>query len=422
MAHTPNRIVFVITLLIAGFGSLCAQAQEQMTPELWVADVDSLAENLLTKHPNFYSKHTVEEFEDAVELLIEKIPLLDDAQIVMELNRIIAMGGDSHTNLKFNSYTQTMHKLPIQCIVLSDGVYISAATAPNRDLIGSQILKFGETDAHDAFERISVLFGYENNSRVINAGSSYITLLPALSAVGLADDSNANTFELTIKDIEGEHTVTLDCTIPETRPQWMSFAQSFENGMPLMYRKSSGNYQTEFLKESGVMYLAYNKCQDAKDFPMELLIKFIAEKSEEFDARRIVIDLRFNGGGDETVFWPMIDSLKDSTRFNEKGDIITLISRYTFSSAMSNAHQLKDRAGATLIGEPTGGKPNHFGQLGSFILPNSKLTVSHSTRWFQKVEGDPDAVHPDILIEVGSGDFFAGNDPVLQAALSYIAD
>jgi len=400
---------------------LISPARGQMSTDLWQQDIDTLAENLLARHPNFYTKHTVDEFEDAIDLLSEQLNELDDSQIVMELNRIVAMGGDSHTNIEFSAYAKNMHRLPIQCIVLSDGVFISAATAPNSDLVGAQILKFGDTDAHAAFQRIGVLFGYENHSRLINAGSSYITLLPALAAVGLADNHLANSYQLTIKDDAGadERIVTLDSSIPDARPQWVSFAQNFENGMPLMYRKSNGDYQTEFLAESKTMYLAYNKCHEAEDFPMDLLIKFILEKSEEQDAQRLVIDLRFNGGGDETVLWPMIDALKESQRFNEPGDIITLISRYTFSSAMSNAHQLRDRAGAVLIGEPTGGKPNHFGQLNSFILPNSKLTVSHSTKWLEKVDGDPDAVYPDVLIELDSKAFFAGTDPVLDAALSY---
>jgi len=418
MTHTLNRFLIFVAVL----GSFCATTTAQITPEQWRQDIDTLTENLLERHPNFFTTHTVEEFEDAVETLDANLETLNDAQIVMEINRLIAMGGDSHTNAEFSAFAKTMNRLPIQVIVLSDGVFISAATAQYPELVGKQILRFGDTKSLDAFDQISFLFGYENNSRLINAGSSYITLVPALAAVGLADQWDANTFDITIKDDQGERLVTLECDSPENRQQWISFAQGFKNGMPMMYRKSHGNYQTEFLSDSKTMYLAYNKCEDAEDFPMKLLITFITEKSDEFDAQRIVIDLRFNGGGNETVLWPLIDALKDSQRFNDPGDIIALTSRYTFSSAASNAHQLRDRAGAILIGEPTGGKPNHFGEIKSFQLPNSKLTISHSTKWFQKVDGDPDAVHPDILIEVGSEDFFAGNDPVLDAALNYEPD
>jgi len=418
MIHVLNRFLFVTVAI----GFLSFPAFAQITPDQWRQDIDTLAENLLEKHPNFFTTHTVEEFEGAVESLDSKLGSLTDAQIVMEINRLIAKGGDSHTSAEFSAFAKTMNRLPIQVIILSDGVFISGATAPYQELVGKQILKFGDAEADAAFEQISVLFGYENNSRLINAGSSCITLMPALEAVGLAEQWDADTFQITVQNEEGPRTVSLKCEPPEIPQQWVSFAQSFKNGMPLMYRKSSGNYQTEFLSESKTMYMAYNKCEDAKDFPMKLLITFLTEKSEEFDAQRMVIDLRFNGGGNETVLWPFIDALKASQRFSDPGDIIALTSRYTYSSAASNAHQLRDRAGAILIGEPTGGKPNHFGEIKSFQLPNSKLTIYHSTKWFQKVEGDPDAVHPSVLIEVGSEDFFAGSDPVLDAALSYQPD
>ena len=80
---------------------------------------------------------------------------------------------------------------------------------------------------------------------------------------------------------------------------------------------------------------------------------------------------------------------------------------------------LAEQLGAVLIGEPTGGKPNHFGALGSFVLPNSQLAISHSTKTFVKVDGDPDSVYPDVLVELDSADFFAGHDRVLEAALRY---
>jgi len=398
------------------------EINSRISTEDWQEDLDFLAENLLNRHPNFYTKHTVEEFETALDTLYKRIDALDNLQIVIELNRILAMGGDAHTNLSFSQYLKQMNRLPIQCIMLKDGMFISATTAKYSDLIGAQILKFGDTDVHESINRIGVLFAHENHSKLINSGSTYLTMMPALAAVGLAESFDAQTYNLSIKDSQGEREIKLDCSIPKARLSWVSFAQQFKDGLPLMYRKSSGYYQTEFLADSQTMYLAYNKCKNAEDFPMELLTKFIREKSEEHDAKRIVIDLRMNGGGDETVLWPMMKMLEDSERFADPGDIITLISRYTFSSAMSNAHQLKSRTGSILIGEPTGGKPNHFGQLNSFELPYSELTVWYSTKWFNKVEGDPDSVYPDILIEFESSDFFDGQDPMLEAALSYESD
>ncbi len=42
-----------------------------------------------------------------------------------------------------------------------------------------------------------------------------------------------------------------------------------------------------------------------------------------------------------------------------------------------------------LVGEPTGGKPNSYGEISSFLLPNSGLVVNYSTKYFEQVSGDP---------------------------------
>ena len=70
-----------------------------------------------------------------------------------------------------------------------------------------------------------------------------------------------------------------------------------------------------------------------------------------------------------------------------------------------------------LVGEPTGGKPNSYGEVRSFRLPNSGLRVMYSTKYFQMLETDPPAVEPDITVELTAADRFGGHDPVLARIL-----
>jgi C-terminal processing protease CtpA/Prc len=85
---------------------------------------------------------------------------------------------------------------------------------------------------------------------------------------------------------------------------------------------------------------------------------------------------------------------------------------------MHNAQELRDGARARLIGEPTGGKPNSYGEVRIFGLPRSGLAVFHSTQYSRAVEGDPPAVEPDVLVPFTSADAFAGADPALERALA----
>jgi hypothetical protein len=91
-----------------------------------------------------------------------------------------------------------------------------------------------------------------------------------------------------------------------------------------------------------------------------------------------------------------------------------LIGRQTFSSALMNAVQFRKLTKATLVGEPTGGRPNHFGETRTFTLPGSGMTIQHSTKYFRQQAQDDDALYPDVRVDVRAADYAAGRDPVME--------
>lgn len=74
---------------------------------------------------------------------------------------------------------------------------------------------------------------------------------------------------------------------------------------------------------------------------------------------------------------------------------------------------------ATLAGEPTGGKPSSYGEVKCVTLPNSKLVVQYTTKWF-RVQNDlePAALETDVPAPLKLTDVLHGRDPALEAALS----
>jgi len=81
------------------------------------------------------------------------------------------------------------------------------------------------------------------------------------------------------------------------------------------------------------------------------------------------------------------------------------------------ALDLKKGTGAIFVGEPTGGKPNHYGEVQVMRLPESGLPLSYSTKYFQVVEGDPASIFPDLVAEQAFADYRSKSDPALDAAL-----
>ena len=145
-------------------------------------------------------------------------------------------------------------------------------------------------------------------------------------------------------------------------------------------------------------------------------MQFVSEVSKRIDQqqlKRVVIDLRANHGGQEAIIRPLIQALKD-----RKLSVDILIGRRTFSSAFGNALSLKTELKGTLVGEPTGQKPNAFGEVRTLTLKNLDLKVQYSTQWWSRIRGDdPDALYPDIAIEMTNEQFQNGEDAVLEAAL-----
>src|SRR5262249_25597824 len=99
------------------------------------------------------------------------------------------------------------------------------------------------------------------------------------------------------------------------------------------------------------------------------------------------------------------------------GGIVVLIGRYTFSSAYLHAARLKEKLGATLVGEPTGQKPNAYGEVRTFALPHSQILVRYSTKYWRTTAGDPPSLEPDVLVRAAAAHYFGLRDPVLEAAL-----
>ncbi|HEX4947987.1 MAG TPA: peptidase S41, partial [Blastocatellia bacterium] len=91
----------------------------------------------------------------------------------------------------------------------------------------------------------------------------------------------------------------------------------------------------------------------------------------------------------------------------------------TASSGMLCAIDFRNQTNAILLGEPTGGKPNSYGNILSLTLPNSGLACSYSIKYFSLAPGDPAAVFPDVTIPMTAMDFINRNDPVLSYILAH---
>jgi len=93
----------------------------------------------------------------------------------------------------------------------------------------------------------------------------------------------------------------------------------------------------------------------------------------------------------------------------------------TFSAAQLLTASLERETHALFVGEPTGGKPNHYGDAKRVTLPNSGIVLAVSTLYWER--GGPDDqriwLEPDIPAPPSARAYFAGRDPAMEAILRH---
>lgn len=216
-------------------------------------------------------------------------------------------------------------------------------------------------------------------------------------------------------------TVSVPAISRESVTRLMSLAQRIaSSGAPVPMSRHGANqsYHYDYVSAHDAVYLQYNACLEDKSNPMSRFVEEVFSTARSESVEAIVVDLRRNGGGDSRILKPFIDSAARwrEQRGEETRELYVLIGRRTFSSAILNAIELKQRAGAIFVGEATGGRPNHFGEIKTLELPVLNRSLTYSTKYFETYrDGDPDTLYPGIPAAPSIAAYVQGRDPALEA-------
>jgi hypothetical protein len=410
-----SALYFSVWATLAVLTAAAQRVPQISREDKWRGDLQYLFVELPKRHKNLFFKITRQQFDLEIAGIIESLPKLSDAEIKLALRRVTAMIGDPHTRISFN----VEKTYPVTLYQFSDGVFGTAATEEYKSALGAKLVKIGETDIEGAKEAVRPLITFENEWRFKQQFPDYLTdpenlyLLKILPSANEGDftfvDRNGNQFVIKMRPVS-------------TNWSDIKFITPFDSPSgktPLYLRNPERYYWYEYLPDSKTLYLHYRRCANMTSQRFNIFAASLLKFMDQNQVERMVIDLRMNGGGDSSVFDPIIKALSKRRDINQRGKLFVLIGRRTFSSACLNALELKRETKAILVGEPAGQRPNFYGEVETMTLPYSKLRVRYSTRFFKTMDGDPPALAPDIEIEPSSSDYMSGRDPVLETALSY---
>lgn len=394
----------ILTLLL-----FCLQ-DASIPAQRWREDLATFQKEFTSRHIQPYAKLSEADFN--AELAAINPDKLSDQQIVLSLWKLMAKVGDSHSRVIEPPGRQFFTRYPLGIGYLTDGWYVVAIDSREKRHLRGKLTKVNLYPIKEVCTKLETLIAAENDSQRQNQLPQLLTMPEALEFCGILE--KAGPADFTIQSPEGNEThVTL---WPDSiRPAEISPAIDWKS-WPKHLQFNRAPYGHQHLDKENALYVWYDRCandprKSVKDWTAEV-VKLLDEKKPD----KVIVDLRRNGGGNSSLLEPLIRELKDR-EVNTRARLKVLIGPATFSSAMMNAQQFATRTQAELLGQPTGGSPNHFGEVKRFQLPHSKCTVMYSTKKFVMTKDNATTVIPHRIITPTAKGFFADRDEALEAAL-----
>ncbi|MEO1261315.1 MAG: S41 family peptidase [Bacteroidota bacterium] len=394
---------FLVCLLIIFSAFKCSDDDAPTFTNDWDEDVYYFAKNLKDNHKNLFYKVSEDEFDRDIDVLRQQTDVLPAEEIVISLQKITGKIGDSHTGVASGSYYDLM---PIRFEWTSDGLVITDIISSQQMFLGKTVDRINGNLIATVSDSLKTLIAYENESWLKYQIVNYYRVPQILKYFGFSNTDNEVIFNLS----SGEEFTLTTVSNPTV--------SLYDNLSPPLYLSNTEDfYWSEYLSDKKIYYIQYNKASAMPDYSFQTFNNDIKEElSNNNEIEKIVIDLRLNTGGNSAIAQPLIQQMTNLVNTNQfdKSKIFVIIGRRTFSSGFLNAWDLKEAIDPVFVGEPTGGKPNHFGEVGDFRLPNSFLRVFYSKKYFEISANDENTLEPDILIELSADDLVNGHDPVLE--------
>lgn len=411
----PILLLAVLCLLLSGVMGQAQTVNEEKAAQ-YRTDLAFLANTLPARHPNPFQQLAKPLWQQAVADLDAQLPKLSEPEIITGMARIVAMLGDSHTILNLNQSGLDFHYYPLALTWLRDGYYVTGTVLEHQALLGSKLLQINGRDVTAVERELATLIPHENDSWVKEMVPFYITAAEILEALHIVPQAHAGAFDFQTRD-GAVQTVALQPVSLKEDLEWEALPDLQAAARPLSLQNRSRFYWYRYLPESQSIYFQYNSCREMPSLSFAKFNKDFFGFADKHPVGRVIIDLRFNSGGNALLFDPFLNELKKRPGFNQPGRIVVLIGRKTFDAAVTIAVKLHAEANAVFVGEPSGGKPNYFGEDKSFRLPNSGVEITYATKYYSSSKTSPVSLLPDLYVETTPEEYFQGFDPVLTRAL-----
>ncbi len=413
------------------FISFSIFSQSSMDTAKWQADIRYLQSTIHKQYPFLFKKVTAEKFDKAVDQLYNEVANLEEHEIRVGLTRLVSMFEYGHTQIPYSTVTKA-GIFPINLYLFNDGLYIEGVHKAHEKVLGSKVIKIGDTPIEKAMDLVRPVVPVENDSYFKAYGLRFLLspeVLHAQKVIPELKESVSWTLEKDGKTFTYEFP-----TIPrEEKPRSFNFTLPTDNWLTARdlsttpyYLKHLADkyYYFEYMDNEKVLYVRQSSVFDHESESLKDFYARLFNFIDTNEVERLVYDVRLNGGGNNYNNLNLIKGLLARPEINSKGKFFFIIGRDTFSACQNLTNEITTYTEAILVGEPTGENVNFYGDNRPVQLPNSGLRAYLSFAWWQDKPQweNKDATVPHIAVDMSYEQYITNTDPVLKAALNFKDD
>lgn len=399
----------------------------RMTDAEWRADLDALSKGLEELHANAFHAIDRERFGTLKSAVEQRIASREPNAIVVGMMRLVASVGDGHTLMVALPTSRVRaHSYGFRMALFRDGLFVIATRKELAHLAGSRVIRIGSVTAEDALDRVGDIVPGDNGSDRRFRVPFYLAIPEVLHGLGIEESAARMTLEVKNRSgkriavtIEAEEASPcfprLPCSLERTLPPgWIDARDGWAS--PVSRDDGPAHVRSAVLAGGTVLYVELKEILDAEE-TLQTSWRRALESAPQ--ARHLILDLRRNHGGDNTLCDGLLEELARYPAFSKPKGLFVLAGPETFSAAQNLATRLDRSTAAIFVGEPSGGRPNHYGDATKILLPHSGWGATASTRYWEDAgPGDVrDSIVPDEEVAPSFEDFRLGRDVTVDAAL-----
>jgi len=425
------RIARLAGYLLVLVLSVSAYARDAESTARWQDDLRYLQTEAPRRHPNLFHHLTREEWQSSIAGLSARVPQLEDYEIIAGVAKIIASLGprDGHSRVNLLSPDLHFHSLPLNFYSYSDGLFVRAAAKQYAGLAGGRVVSIGGMTADAAWLAVSDYVSGDNAMSKRADTERVLSVSEMLRAAGVANGEPDQPVRIVVESGHEKKVMEVTPVASLDGIEWVdvrsakpAFYRRWASHDPFSRHTAEKNFWFEYLPDPKLLYVNFSVVADEKDETVAAFFDRVFAFAGTHDVNKFVLDIRLNGGGNNYLNRPILYGLvKHDKTIAQRGKFFTIVGRETFSAAQNLANLLDAHTQTIVIGEPTGGAPNHFGDALRLMLPNSKLSINLSSVWWQDLDPRDQRlwIAPDVAAELSSADDRNGTDPALDAIIHY---